>query len=94
MSVMAGLDPATQCAHVGARWKRASFADATESFDAAQTRGDWVAGSSPAMTDFFLRYLRLAACRNDNCFAVADGEGYSAVFQFQRGVAEDFSAPA
>jgi len=28
------------------------------SFTAAQTRGHWVAGSSPAMTDFFVCFTR------------------------------------
>jgi hypothetical protein len=44
---MAGLDPATQCAHVGARLRLTAFVDelATElRFTAAQTRGHWVAG--------------------------------------------------
>jgi hypothetical protein len=42
---MAGLDPANQLAHVCAQWKLLF------GLSAAQTRGHWVAGSSPAMTD-------------------------------------------
>jgi hypothetical protein len=50
-SVMAGLDPATQCARVGARAKRSAASKSVEvSLHGAQTRADWVPGSSPAMT--------------------------------------------
>jgi hypothetical protein len=48
---MAGLDPATQCAHVRARWRLAFFVEELMHFAAAQTRGHLVAGSSPAMTN-------------------------------------------
>jgi hypothetical protein len=50
-SVMAGLDPASQCAHVRARVKRRAASKSVEvNPHGAQTRADWVAGSSPAMT--------------------------------------------
>ncbi len=52
--VMAGLDPATQCAHVGARERLSLIIAASIRFTAAQTRGHWAAGSSPAMTDSFV----------------------------------------
>mgnify|MGYP000962780648 CR=1 FL=1 len=44
--VMAGLDPATQCARVGAR-KRLMLPN----FSTTLARENWVAGSSPAMTE-------------------------------------------
>jgi len=61
---MAGLDPATQCAHVRARVK--TFSTSTnnmrqQSLVAASTRGRWVAGSSPAMTSFFIGYRARAS---------------------------------
>jgi hypothetical protein len=51
--VMAGLDPATQCAHVRARERLDSGGrgDAERNcLSPAHARGLWVAGSSPAMT--------------------------------------------
>ena len=53
LSVMAGLDPATQLAHVRAREKLTVVGVNLRlalSLSAAQTRGRWVAGSRPAMT--------------------------------------------
>ena len=56
MAGQAKRDPATQCAHVGARGGLTFDVAAIamfESLSASQTRGDWVAGSSPAMTRFW-----------------------------------------
>ena len=51
---MAGLDPATQRAHVRARRRRdpnSSCIQSDRKVSTAPTRGGWVAGSSPAMTN-------------------------------------------